>query len=156
MKEFLSLNGVKYVERDVSVDRAAATEMVARSGQRGVPVTVIDGEVVVGFDRPRLEQIIRSRSSQRLALGISVADARSRAEQGGPVASQGAYVGRVSSGSLGERLGLKPGDVIVDINGQPIRSAADVEAAMVGVCRGEVLRVTFNRVDQWLTREATV
>ncbi len=39
-------------------DRAAAEEMVRISGQRGVPVIVIDGQVVVGFDRPRLEQLL--------------------------------------------------------------------------------------------------
>ena len=129
--------------------------MVARSGQRGVPVTVIDGEVVVGFDRPRLTQIIRRRSETRPVLGVSVADARSKVTRGGPMPSEGAFVGRVSSGSLGERLGLEPGDIIVDINGLPIRGAADVEAALAGIARGDVLRVTFNRTDQWITREVT-
>lgn len=44
--------------RDVSQDYAAAVEMVRRSGQQGVPVITLDDEVVVGFDRPRLEQIL--------------------------------------------------------------------------------------------------
>lgn len=116
-------------------------------------MTVIDGEVVVGFDRPRLTQIIRRRSSTRPVLGVSVADAKSKVTRGGPMASEGAYVGRVASGSLGERLGLEPGDIIVDVNGLPIRNAADVETALAGLSRGDVLRVTFNRIDQWITRE---
>jgi glutaredoxin 3 len=58
VKHFLSERGVKFTERDVSVDRAAATEMIQKTGQRGVPVITIDGQVVVGFDRARLEQLL--------------------------------------------------------------------------------------------------
>jgi hypothetical protein len=63
-------------DRDVSRDRAAADEMVRRTGQIGVPVTAIGGEMVVSFDRPRLERIIqrlapaqRNGSRQRHAGG---------------------------------------------------------------------------------------
>ena len=48
------------MEIDVSRDRTAADEMVRLTGQLGVPVTVIDGQVVVGFDRPHLEQLLAS------------------------------------------------------------------------------------------------
>jgi len=40
---------------DVSVDRQALDEMMARSGQRGVPVIAVDDEIIVGFDREQLE-----------------------------------------------------------------------------------------------------
>ena len=58
----LSQKGVPYVEKYVDEDRAAAIEMIRRSGQQGVPVTVIGDEVVVGFDKPRLERIVASLS----------------------------------------------------------------------------------------------
>ena len=159
MKEFLSRKGVKFVERDVSVDPAAAMEMVARSGQRGVPVTIIDGHVVVGFDRARLEQIIQavgSAGKSGATLGISVADARSVTIAGVPLGMEGAYVGRVAPGSLGERLGLRPGDVIVEMNGRVIRTADDVQVAVSGLKSGDHLRVVYVRADQWLTGEASV
>ncbi|MEP6775348.1 MAG: glutaredoxin family protein, partial [Chloroflexota bacterium] len=69
MKEFLSQKGVPYIEKYVDQDRAAAIEMIRRSGQQGVPVTVIGDEVVVGFDRPRLERIVASMSAAAQAGG---------------------------------------------------------------------------------------
>lgn len=57
-KEFLSQQGVPYTEYDVTADRAKAKEMIISSGQKTVPVIVIDGEVVVGFDRARLEELL--------------------------------------------------------------------------------------------------
>ena len=39
-------------------DREAAKEMIETSKQKGVPVTIIDGEVVVGFDQARLEEVL--------------------------------------------------------------------------------------------------
>jgi S1-C subfamily serine protease len=47
--------------------------MVRRSGQMGVPVITVDDEVVVGFDRPRLEQILARRQKKRPVLGAEVA-----------------------------------------------------------------------------------
>ena len=149
MKEFLSRKGVKYVDRDVSVDREAAIEMVAKSGQRGVPVITFDDEVVVGFNRPRIEQILAARRFQSggpPTLGISVADYK-----GQPA---GALVGRVSRGSLGERLGLQSGDIIVKINDHDIRDANDVEAAVVGVRPGQRLSVAISRGGRILRTEA--
>ena len=57
-KEFLSQKGYKYVEFDVTRDRTALDEMVKISGARSVPVIAACGEVMVGFDRARLEQMV--------------------------------------------------------------------------------------------------
>ena len=57
-KRFLSERGIRYAEYDVSRDRAAADEMVRLTGQMGVPVILVDGQVVVGFDRARLEHLL--------------------------------------------------------------------------------------------------
>ncbi len=48
-KNYFKDNGVNYEDVDVSRDRARAMEMVQKSGQMGVPVIDINGEVVVGF-----------------------------------------------------------------------------------------------------------
>lgn len=56
-KEFLSQKGVPFTERDVSIDEKALAEL-ERLGYRTTPVTLIDGEVVVGFDQKRLEELL--------------------------------------------------------------------------------------------------
>ena len=55
-KEFLSQKGVFYTEKDVSTDPAARDEMIALTGKSAVPVVVIDGEPIVGFNGPRIEE----------------------------------------------------------------------------------------------------
>ena len=57
-KEYFSARGISYVNLDVSADKAAADEIVRVSGQMGVPVIVIDGKVVVGFDKARIEELL--------------------------------------------------------------------------------------------------
>ncbi len=54
VKEFLSQKGISYTERDVSQDQGALDEL-QRLGFMTTPVTVIDTDVVVGFDRDKLE-----------------------------------------------------------------------------------------------------
>jgi len=58
VKEFLSQKGYKFTEYDVTKDRAALDEMVKISGARSVPVIAACNEVMVGFDRTRLEQMV--------------------------------------------------------------------------------------------------
>ena len=57
VKEFLSQNEMAYEEKDVSADEAALHELM-HMGVFTTPATVIDGEVVVGFDRKRLAELL--------------------------------------------------------------------------------------------------
>jgi len=57
-KEFLSQKGYPFTDYDVTKDRAALDEMVRVSGARSVPVISACNEVMVGFDRTRLEQML--------------------------------------------------------------------------------------------------
>ncbi len=57
-KEFFKANGVAYDEFDVAGNMEKRREMMEKSGQLGVPVIVIDNNVVVGFDKPRLSQLL--------------------------------------------------------------------------------------------------
>lgn len=57
MKEFLHQKGVSFTEKDVSADEQALNELMAM-GYSATPVTLIDGEAVVGFNRARLEQLL--------------------------------------------------------------------------------------------------
>lgn len=57
-KSFFSEKKILFNEVDVSVDQAAAEEMIKKTGQMGVPVIDIGDDTVVGFDRATLEKII--------------------------------------------------------------------------------------------------
>jgi glutaredoxin 3 len=57
-KEFLSQHGIAFEERDVSRDEAALDELQKR-GLMTTPVTLIDDEAVVGFDREKLAKLLR-------------------------------------------------------------------------------------------------
>jgi len=59
VKEFLSQRGVEFIDRDITSDEQALAEL-GELRYMTTPVTVIDGEVVVGFDRERLEQLLAS------------------------------------------------------------------------------------------------
>ncbi|MHB1415959.1 MAG: glutaredoxin family protein [Chloroflexota bacterium] len=58
MKEFLSQKGVQYTERDVLKDEQAMVEL-ERLGYLTTPVIVIDGQVVIGFNEARLNELLR-------------------------------------------------------------------------------------------------
>jgi len=58
IKTHLNKNGIKYSYIDVSKDQKAAEAMVARSGQQGVPQTDIGGEMIVGFDKIRINTLL--------------------------------------------------------------------------------------------------
>jgi len=57
-KQHLDANNVSFEDVDVSTDMSRAREMVERSGQYGVPVLDIDGEIIVGFDRARIDALL--------------------------------------------------------------------------------------------------
>jgi S1-C subfamily serine protease len=108
---------VPFQVKDVSVDHAAANEMVRRTRQMGVPVIADDQEAIAGFDVPRLQRMA-SRHKRGPGLGMRVADATD-----GP----GAYVGAVRPDTPAERAGVQAGDVVEELSGLPVRSATDLE-----------------------------
>jgi alkyl hydroperoxide reductase subunit F len=57
VKAFLERNHIPFTNIDVGEDRQAAERMIAISGQRGVPVTTVNGEVIIGFDSQRLNEL---------------------------------------------------------------------------------------------------
>jgi glutaredoxin 3 len=150
VKQFLSQQSIPFVEKDVSVDRAAAMEMVQRTGQQGVPVTQIDGQFVVGFDRPRLEQLLKQ--APRPTLGVSVADASQHA----PAIGRGAYDGKVRPGSSAQRAGLQKGDVITEVGNRPIPDAATLVDLSKRFALGQQVSVRFVRDGQVRQTEVAV
>ena len=62
-KDFFQQHGVQYQELNVATDAVARTEMIQKSGQLGVPVIDIDGQLVIGFDRARLSELLHVNSA---------------------------------------------------------------------------------------------
>jgi glutaredoxin len=124
VKEFLSREGVNYQEKNVQIDRNAAQEMVNLTGQMGVPVTTIAGEVIIGFNQPALKQAVSKLRQSGVKLGAQIADAAKLAGKAG------ALVGEVKIGSLAEKTGLTQGDVIVEVAGHKINNAQDLATTL--------------------------
>ena len=59
-KKYLTSRNINFQEVDVSKNREAASEMVKKSGQRGVPVLDINGSIIVGFDQNRIDRLLQS------------------------------------------------------------------------------------------------
>lgn len=53
--------GVKYVYKNVDLNPDDAREVVAKSGQMGIPVIDVDGEIIVGFDRRKLDETLKTK-----------------------------------------------------------------------------------------------
>ncbi len=144
MKEFLSQRGVAYEEKDVAISQQNAQEMVQKSGQTGVPVILVDGEVIVGFDKDRLERLIAAPAGKP-PFGLKITDAKTVSMKQSGVAVFGAYVGEVRPSSIAARMGLKPADIITELNMQPIHNAHDLEDALQRLTAGARVQIVFER-----------
>lgn len=61
LKEYLNHKGVAFTEKDITGDEAAQKWVFEHTGQLAVPVSDIEGNVVLGFDRPRIEALLREK-----------------------------------------------------------------------------------------------
>lgn len=59
-KDYFDKNGVQYEDRDVEANPDWAMQAVTKSGQRGIPVIDIDGQIIVGFDRPKIDAALKA------------------------------------------------------------------------------------------------
>lgn len=57
-KDFFKEHNINYTEFDVGADREKADEMIKKSGQMGVPVIEINGEIIIGFDKKRISELL--------------------------------------------------------------------------------------------------
>jgi len=57
-KELFKANGIAYTEYNVAADAEKRNEMIERSGQRGVPVIYVGDEMIIGFEKNRLESLL--------------------------------------------------------------------------------------------------
>ncbi|MBI2054025.1 MAG: glutathione S-transferase N-terminal domain-containing protein [Candidatus Staskawiczbacteria bacterium] len=59
LKEYLKSRKIDFSDLDVSKNEKDLQEMIKISGQMGVPVIDIDGEIIVGFDKERIDQFLK-------------------------------------------------------------------------------------------------
>jgi glutaredoxin 3 len=145
-KRYLTDRGISYKEYDVSVNHSAAGEMVQLTGQTGVPVIVVDKEVIIGFNRQRLEQLISSSTgSGKISLGLRVADASGMLRKIGSPRVSGAYIGSIKPDSASDMAGLKAGDIITSFSMKTVETAADIEKIARSLKPGDVVPITFLR-----------
>jgi len=57
-KEFLKNNNIEFDAKDVAIDEVAREEMLKKTGQMGVPVVDIDGEIIIGFNEGRIRELL--------------------------------------------------------------------------------------------------
>lgn len=60
-KQYLDGKGIEYKDKDVEHSMENAKEAVEKSGQMGIPVLDIDGTIIIGFDRLRIDAVLREK-----------------------------------------------------------------------------------------------
>jgi glutaredoxin 3 len=60
VKQYLDQKGQKYVEKDISVDRDALRFVLEKVGQAVTPIISIGDKIIVGFDRPKIDEALES------------------------------------------------------------------------------------------------
>ena len=151
-KAYLRQNGVPFRDVDVAKDYTAAMEMVRISGQQGVPVTVADGEVILGFDQAKLAKLVaKFAAPKRPPLGILAADADDylakhpdKADKI-PAGTKGIYVGKIRPKTVAERAGLQPGDVVTSFAGKRVRNMAALDQMVETLKAGDQATAKFIR-----------
>ena len=115
-------------------DYAAAMEMIRLSGQQGVPVTVSNGDVILGFDQQKFAKLAEKFAGpKRPPLGILAADAEDYLNRhpekadSVPAGTKGIYIGRIRPKTVAARAELKPGDVITSFAGKRVRNMAALD-----------------------------
>ena len=58
MRDFLTLHGIPFVERNIRKDPTAKAELLQRTGSLVVPVLFVGDDAVIGWDEPRLAQLL--------------------------------------------------------------------------------------------------
>ena len=94
-----------------------------------------------------------TRAGQRPSFGASIADASKITAKQGLGLTLGAYVGRVRSGSIAERIGLISGDIITELNMRSIANASDLENALSSLNNGSRFSLVFLRGNKTMTTE---
>lgn len=158
-----------FIQTDASINpgNSGGALMNLKGEVVGINTAIIapaGGNIGIGFAIPvnmarsSIEQILEHGEVQRGQLGVVIQDlTRELAEAFGLEADvRGVVIAEVQPGSAADRAGLREGDVVVDIDGQPVVSAARLRNE-VGVRRiGETVRLTVLRDGKRRTIKAKI
>lgn len=67
-KEYFQKKGIEFEEIDVSIDGDSASQMIEISGQMGVPVIKINGKIIIGFNKPKIEMLINTKHERKNSM----------------------------------------------------------------------------------------
>ena len=126
--------------------------MIRVSGQQGVPVTVANGDVILGFDQAKFAKLAEKFAGpKRPPLGILAADAEEylakhpeKAEKV-PAGTKGVYVGKVRPSTVAARAEVKPGDVITSFAGKRVRNMGQLDQMVETLKAGDQATLKFLR-----------
>jgi glutaredoxin 3 len=62
-KDYLDKLGISYDYKDIDSDPELAREAVTKSGQTGIPILDIDGTIIIGFDRPKIDTALKNKKT---------------------------------------------------------------------------------------------
>ncbi len=126
--------------------------MIRVSGQQGVPVTVANGDVILGFDQRKFAKLAEKYAGpKRPPLGILAADAEEyltkhpeKAEKV-PAGTKGVYVGKVRPATVAARGRLQPGDIITSFAGKRVGTMAALDQVVDTLKPGDKATAKFIR-----------
>ena len=136
-KRWFKEHGVQYTEHDVSRDPAQAAEMYRLTGQNGVPVIRVGGQLMVGFDPLQLARLIPANpeavgqpeaAGERVSLGMAAQSltAEKAAALGLPAAF-GVVVGPVRPGGPAAEARIEEGDVLTGIGSYTLQNLPQLQ-----------------------------
>ena len=127
-------------------------EMIRVSGQQGVPVTVANGDVILGFDQRKFAKLAEKFAGpKRPPLGILAADAEEylakhpEMAEKVPAGTKGVYVGKARPKTVAAQGGLKPGDIITSFAGKRVRTMSALDQMVETLKAGDKSTTKFIR-----------
>ncbi len=98
----------------------------------------------------------QNQQRQRPSFGAAIADASKITAREGTGVMLGAYIGKVRAGSPAQRMGLKPGDIVTEINMQPVANADSLERALSKLSARARISLVFLRDNGTFCVEGTL
>jgi S1-C subfamily serine protease len=110
----------------------------------------------VGFDQARLEQMLNEARQRRPSFGAAIADVSKVGPRLGLLENSGVYVGKINPGSVAEKLGLRTGDIIMNINGRFVTSTEEFAEVLSRLHKGSRIALSFLRENHTNNVEGTL